>query len=309
MIQLTRSRKVDDVPAGLCADKRREKEIKLLRQAAGGGAFDDKFWNSIRPYWKPARGELFRQSEWKCAYCESLKEKEWEGDVEHFRPKSKYWWLACCYDNYLFACKTCNSEWKGDAFPIDGKPLTGPCCLAGMSDADLGPLVGTCTPDPLGHGDGMVMKAFRAACRAERARLLDPYSIDPEPFFRWVPRQEVRTADRKWIAIPPGGMPAAEKRWLVEIAPRNNRQRTILIFEAARDCYGLNRDSLQDSRGRFYETLLSLKSVVEKVDPAMIPDVWNEAANGLRRMMSARYPYAGMARYFVYDEWRLLKRE
>jgi hypothetical protein len=198
MIRLKRSRRPEDVPAGLRGEKRKEKEMKLLRHAAAGGTFDDLFWDSIRAYWKPARGPLFDETEWKCAYCESPKEVESEGDVEHFRPKSVYWWLACCYDNYLFACRTCNSKWKGNAFPIDGTPLPGPSYLSGMSDADLEPLVGSCTPDPLDRGDGMTTKAFRAACQAERPRLLDPYLVDPEPYFGWVARPDekapVRTA-------------------------------------------------------------------------------------------------------------------
>jgi hypothetical protein len=296
MIRLKRSRRADDVPPGLQGEKRREKEMKLLRRAAGGGPFDDAFWDSIRAYWKPAREPLFRETQWKCAYCESIKERDREGDVEHFRPKSVYWWLACCYDNYLFACKICNSDWKGNAFPIDGPPLSAPCCLPGMDDTSLEKLVGTCTPDPLGRGKGLTMKAFRAVCQAEQPRLLDPYLIDPEPFF-------------KWIANPAGTEPDGTTHWHVEVAPRNNRPRARLVFDAARDYYGLNRESLQDLRGRIYAHLLHLKQILETIDRIAQPVAWNETVGGLKGMTSARSPYTGMVRYFVYDEWKLLKRK
>jgi hypothetical protein len=295
MIRLKRSRKADHVPAGLQGEKRKEKEMKLLRHSAGGGSFDDLFWDSIRAYWKPAREQLFQETEWKCAYCESLKEQDKEGDVEHFRPKSKYWWLACCYDNCLFACKICNSEWKGNAFPIDGTPMCGPTCISGMGDAELDRLVGTCTPDPLGRSDGMSMKAFRAACLAEKPRLFDPYLVDPEPFF-------------KWVAKPAESGPIGMSGWLVEVAPRNNRSRTKLVFEAARDYYGLNRASLKNQRGRVYTLLLRLKTILEQLNPMEKPVAWNEAESGLRFMMSAQSAFAGMARFFVYDEWKLLER-
>ena len=43
----------------------------------------------------------------KCAFCEQRIE---QFDVEHFRPKSIYYWLAFSWDNLLFACSTCNTH-------------------------------------------------------------------------------------------------------------------------------------------------------------------------------------------------------
>lgn len=45
----------------------------------------------------------------KCAYCESGIE---ERHVEHYRPKSKYYWLTYSWDNLLIACSTCNGKKK-----------------------------------------------------------------------------------------------------------------------------------------------------------------------------------------------------
>jgi uncharacterized protein (TIGR02646 family) len=50
----------------------------------------------------------------KCAYCETRNEG-W--DVEHFRPKSIYYWLVYSWDNLLFACSTCNG-FKNNHFEV-----------------------------------------------------------------------------------------------------------------------------------------------------------------------------------------------
>ena len=38
--------------------------------------------------------------------------------VEHFRPKSSYWWLTWTWDNLLFACQWCNTKHKRSQFPL-----------------------------------------------------------------------------------------------------------------------------------------------------------------------------------------------
>jgi uncharacterized protein (TIGR02646 family) len=60
----------------------------------------------------------------KCAYCDSNITHITAGDIEHFRPKSAYWWLACDWDNLLFACEKCNRTGKNDAFPLLNNAVT-----------------------------------------------------------------------------------------------------------------------------------------------------------------------------------------
>lgn len=43
----------------------------------------------------------------KCCYCEQRIEAS---HVEHYRPKSLYWWLAYSWDNLLYICPTCNTN-------------------------------------------------------------------------------------------------------------------------------------------------------------------------------------------------------
>lgn len=55
----------------------------------------------------------------KCCYCEKREEQAKYRDVEHYRPKSLYWWLAWTWENLLFACIDCNREQKRDQFPLE----------------------------------------------------------------------------------------------------------------------------------------------------------------------------------------------
>ncbi len=58
----------------------------------------------------------------KCCYCENKIEL---GEVEHFRPKEKYYWLAYSWDNLLYSCKQCNVN-KSNKFELaeKGKQVT-----------------------------------------------------------------------------------------------------------------------------------------------------------------------------------------
>jgi uncharacterized protein (TIGR02646 family) len=58
----------------------------------------------------------------KCCYCE-LFVRTSTGHIEHYRPKSIYWWLAYSWDNLLFICPTCNSI-KRNKFEIRGEKVS-----------------------------------------------------------------------------------------------------------------------------------------------------------------------------------------
>lgn len=55
----------------------------------------------------------------KCAFCETYCEQL---HVEHYRPKSKYYWLAYSWDNLLLACPTCNTN-KNNKFEVFNRPV------------------------------------------------------------------------------------------------------------------------------------------------------------------------------------------
>ena len=63
-------------------------------------------------YWTAAIGELHAAYDRLCAY--TTRELVQTGTVDHFRPKSKYPYLAYEWDNYRLARQTINSR-KGDS--------------------------------------------------------------------------------------------------------------------------------------------------------------------------------------------------
>lgn len=103
------------------------------------------FWGDVKP--------VFMALQYgKCIFCETPLEAGKKGliqwDLEHFRPKGNvrmwkppnpdgynfplgdampggYYLLAYHLGNYAAACKTCNSPYKSDYFPIAGKRVIG----------------------------------------------------------------------------------------------------------------------------------------------------------------------------------------
>ncbi len=71
-------------------------------------------------YWGNAdvRGSLWAMQGRSCAYCDRELPGNDRGDVEHFRPKNIYWWLAYKFENYLLSCSVCNRSYKKNQFPI-----------------------------------------------------------------------------------------------------------------------------------------------------------------------------------------------
>lgn len=54
----------------------------------------------------------------KCSYCESPIAVVTYGDIEHFRPKSRFIGLTYSWDNLLLSCSKCNNkQHKGERFP------------------------------------------------------------------------------------------------------------------------------------------------------------------------------------------------
>lgn len=64
------------------------------------------------------RTALLGMQHGKCVYCEWPIPQDYN-DVEHFRPKSRYWWLALTWENLFYACPQCNRSAKNDAFDLE----------------------------------------------------------------------------------------------------------------------------------------------------------------------------------------------
>ncbi|MGB0861911.1 MAG: HNH endonuclease [Saprospiraceae bacterium] len=54
-----------------------------------------------------------------CPVC-SAKSSRYDGDVDHYRPKSLYKWLTYESSNYVLLCSDCNRAYKRTRFPIFG---------------------------------------------------------------------------------------------------------------------------------------------------------------------------------------------
>jgi 5-methylcytosine-specific restriction endonuclease McrA len=267
MIQLTRQRS-SAIPSGLRGPARLKKNAELIDRYRSHQPFEFR-----SQYWKAGKNQLRKESFGKCAYCEGPTDLVAYGDVEHFRPKSVYWWLAYCYDNHLFACQICNQGFKGDRFPIFGARMRSPKLSGHQPGIDL--VAAQCGPDPLDDSLGLSRAAFFRDARREMPGLLDPYLVDPEPFF-------------KWVADP------VQKEVVCRAAKPSPKGRR--IFQCCEALFGLNREELNRWRFRTYE---KLEVLVQCLDEKLKSRTRTRVQRQIRDMTSPRSEFAGMVRYFV----------
>lgn len=100
-----------------------EKATKAKQDVADG----TKKLKNCSGIWGSLKDSLADCSHDKCWYCE-MKQERSDNAVDHFRPKSRYPWLAFEKTNFRYACTYCNSqrtnpltgelEGKGDEFPL-----------------------------------------------------------------------------------------------------------------------------------------------------------------------------------------------
>lgn len=124
----------------------------------------------------------------KCAYCEC---KEFDPQVEHYRPKNKvtsaaghtgYFWLAFEWSNLVSTCFDCNKigKGKGNRFPLIGGESSR------VSQA------------PVFHGntlDPAQIRPDRPPLSIERPYLLHPEVDQPEQFFSFNNKGEIKGID------------------------------------------------------------------------------------------------------------------
>ncbi len=112
MIQISRGPE----PAGF--DRVRDNALTSLRATIADKGAAAHLDRSDFPVGYKTVGDSLRQRQYlKCCYCE-VKIRHQGQDVEHFRPASKYWWLAYTWENLFFSCQNCNRWGKNAAFPL-----------------------------------------------------------------------------------------------------------------------------------------------------------------------------------------------
>lgn len=283
MIRLRRSRLKTDIHANFHGEKKRtlEKELLINQRRIRRGEIQKHTFNSN--HWKPAKNQLFAETGGKCAYCEATTSVVAFGDVDHYRPKSTYWWLAYCYDNYLAACQICNQRFKKDAFPIQNRKMRGPIIRRDTTDAFIASKVGTIGPDPLNQVE---VNDFIRQHKQERPLLLNPYFDDPAEYFVWHADEVLRE-----VEITPNS-----ENFQVEVIVNAENPEIQSIAERSIQYYGLNRVELKGQRYGFYHSYRVLRMALE--NDRTSPEMRNEIINLIERMKAPGAPFAGMIRYF-----------
>lgn len=267
MIRLTRQR--TGVPPSFRQPRLRTSALALVDIYYSGAASGVFAFKSSA--WKPAKAALKRESHGKCAYCEAPTAIVAHGDVEHFRPKSKYWWLALCYDNYLYSCQVCNQSYKGDAFPVGGVALTAPV-VPGVKPTGTGlqKLADALVLDATAVTDAHIETLWAI----EDADLPHPCIEDPEALFAY---EADALNEEIWVRSAGGA--------------RANR-----AVAAAETHLGLNRDELRRERYSSYLALATFQRALQ----GTLPDATRALlVTEVRRMQATKQPFSGMLRYFA----------
>lgn len=271
MIRLKRNRSPKHIHPSLVGERLLERLHRLCAARIAQG--EAMTWSGVLTDWKKMKRFLVRDSQGKCAYCESHTASVAHGDVEHFRPRSAYWWLALCVDNHVYACQLCNQLYKRGHFPVQGKRMREPRLPAVMPNGAgmRWRLLRRVSPDPLAMDDAQIL----AAWSRERADLPHPYLEDPEPLFAWA---AVETNEEVHL-VPPARASARSRR----------------AVTAAVTCLGLNRETLSRMR---YKVFVALRLAVN-VWRQGAPHQRDDALTYVLRMCASDQPFAGMCRYFA----------
>ena len=240
-----------------------QKEIRL------GTREKHKFDSKV---WKKARTQLLAEAHDKCAYCEAPTAVVTYGDIEHYRPKSKYWWQAYSISNYLVSCAICNQRFKKDKFPIDGRKWRAPAVRRNSSQATLSRIIDELVPEPT---DPAAVAAFATLHAEEKPRLLNPYFTDPSEVFAW--KADPNAEEVELVPIP--GDPVSER-----------------YVEAAIEIYGLDRRQLRALRYFTFSSYLTHKLTL--MDGGISAETRRRNENQVQLMTRDRHPFAGMIRFF-----------
>ncbi len=243
--------------------------LEQQRDKLRGNQSKHKFQTSL---WGKAKPQLLKESNNKCAYCESPLAVVAYGDVEHYRPKSRYWWLAYCLDNYLVSCAICNQKFKSNHFPKKNGKLSAPRVRQNSKNSTLRTMAKTIAPDAASQSS---VNAFTLRAKQEGAWLLNPYVDNPSAHFAWHADLIIQE---------------------VELIPANQSPDTQQIVNEAKTRYGLDRSQLRRSRFNTFLSYYGLKLSLQ--NPATPNSLKQQQQNLIQIMLQDQYPYAGMIRFF-----------
>lgn len=273
MIKLNRDRTPASISPFFIGAKRANKLAGLYKKRLDLGKLESKDFDS--DYWKKSKERIQIESLDKCAYCESPVPQVAHGDVEHFRPKVPYWWLAYCYDNYLFSCQICNQVYKSDHFPLSNATniLKEPIINNTFSKSQVIALFDEISPEPT--SPDAVIKKYFAYLKPEKGLLINPYyDDDPERYFVWKADDDLQE---------------------VEMLANTAKSGAKKIFTTVETFYGLNRTKLKQLRYSYFKHFRIYKAAIRNnLDPQLVAD----SKTMVKEMTEAKHPFAAMLRYF-----------
>lgn len=274
MIRLER-RRTEAIPARFRGAGRIESAAELLRARREYIAANEAKFSYLRSgLWSPAKPQLKAESSGKCGYCESLASPTAHCDVEHIRPKDIYWWLALCFDNYVYSCQICNQSFKRANYPV-ARALRPPTLTASTTNTRIAAMADAIAPDPRHDDSALPLARFLMQLQREQPDLICPYYEDPEPYFRWR---------------------ADETALEVEIEPRAARGRPRVRAERTIEILGLNRNDLLTARYHTYLVVNTLCKTHALPETAAVRPSIEET---LRSTMADDYAFAAMNRYVI----------
>ena len=273
MIQLERVRTEQAIPSRFRGEKLKNLSRELVDNRKAFLQNPDGKKQSFPSKWGVAKDQLLAETHDKCGYCESPTAVVAYGDVEHYRPKSVYWWQAYCVDNYVASCTLCNGRFKGAKFPRTGRKWPSPPVKSNSTEQKLVTIAETLVPDPL---DSVAVAAFIGRHQSEQANIPNPYLEDPASLFAWL-------AD------------AIEET--VTLIPVAGNKRSSVVVKAVEEALGLNREQLLTERYTRFKEFYRYKFALEhraSLSAEMI-EVFTE---GVAELVEPAAGYAGMMRFF-----------
>jgi uncharacterized protein with PIN domain len=277
MIKLSRTR-TEAAIAPIFVGKQRiqlNKKLMEVQRDILKGSTDKHEWDSS--IWGKSKTQLLKESSNKCAYCEAPLKAVAYGDVEHYRPKSVYWWLAYNYENYLASCTLCNQAFKKDHFSLlnQGAKLRGPAITKTTTKAKIDLLAAKINCDPLTEKEGMPFKDFLVSHKKEKALLVNPYYDEPDKIFGYTVDDALQE---------------------VEIYVLKTVMNASAIQTAIVDDYGLNRLELKQLRYEWYDNYVTFKITLKESN--ISSTLRKRIEKKIERFKKPISPFSGMILYF-----------
>lgn len=217
-------------------DKILREEIHRAKKDGRPAKFNSRIYGN-----REIKRQLSMLSHGKCYYCDQYIESSAYGDVDHYRPKSKYWWLAYTWENLVFSCQLCNQMYKKGHFPVAGRRANGP----------------------------------RSNLDDERPLLINPLDENPEDHIAY-------DSDGDEVSI-------------ISCGDSSGRR-----VEVCLKYYGLNRESLLNSRRVMISYLKVYRALLEDSPPAQKDIIIRE----VKDMAAENSEFAGMIRYYA-NKWAI----